>query len=86
MHEKFYYIVGVSLIVLLVLVVYVGSRVQNLELALINIDSRLSAIEQAIDGSSATSYDDTLYGGSYDASVYDAFDPYADYAPDYYTY
>ena len=45
MKERLYYIVGVSLLVLLVLVVYVGSRVQDVEIGLVNVDSRLSAIE-----------------------------------------
>lgn len=79
MQEKFYYIVGVSLLILLVLVVYVGNRVQNLEMALMNVDSRLVSIEQALGASNVTSYD----GGSandYNASVYDS------YPADYYDY
>lgn len=71
--DKFYYIVGVSLLVLLVLVVYVGSRAQNLEVGLANVDARLSVIESRLNiTANAAYYDD----GSeiYNASVYDAFD------------
>lgn len=72
MKDKFYYIVGVSLLVLLILVVYVGSRVQNVELGLANVDARLASIESALGVSGSTSY----YGGdSYGADVYDAFYP-----------
>ena len=69
--EKFYYIVGVSLLVLLVLVVYVGSRAQNLELGLVNVDARLSVIESQLNitDSSAYYYDDS--SDAYGASVYD---------------
>jgi hypothetical protein len=84
MKEKFYYIVGVSLLVLLVLIVYVGSRVQNIELGLMNADNRLTAIEAQLGISNVTSY----YGetpAEYGASAYDAF--YADGTPvDYYEY
>ncbi len=72
MQEKFYYIVGVSLVVLLVLVVYVGSRVQNLELGLMNVDSRLSAIESQLGIVNKTSYDSGAFSNDqYGASVYD---------------
>ena len=70
--EKFYYIVGVSLLVLLVLVVYVGSRAQNLELGLVNVDARLSVIESQLnitDSSAYYYYDDS--SDAYGASVYD---------------
>ena len=89
--DKFYYIVGVSLLVLLVLVVYVGSRAQNLELGLANVDARLSVIESQLDIVSSAAY----YGdesGMYDASVYDTVGGYVypedggEYAPyDYVT-
>lgn len=70
MKDKFNYIVGISLLVLLILVVYVGSRVQNVELGLANVDSRLQTIEEALGVSGSTSY----YGdGSYNADVYDSF-------------
>lgn len=73
--DKFYYIVGVSLLVLLVLVVYVGSRAQNLELGLVNVDARLSVIESQLNitDSSAYYYDDgsDMYGDAYSSSVYD---------------
>ena len=85
--EKFYYIVGVSLLVLLVLVVYVGSRAQNLELGLANVDARLSVIESQLNitDSSAYYYDDgsdaytssvydTLGGSYYDESQYVPYD------------
>lgn len=69
MKDKFYYIVGISLLVLLILVVYVGSRVQNVELGLADVDSRLEAIERALGVSGSTSY----YGDdSYNADVYDS--------------
>ena len=92
MKEMLYYIVGVSLLVLLVLVVYVGSRVQTVEMGLSNVDSRLSAIEAqfnmaadtmgyydpSIDDLYGASAYDTLMGGSYgDGSEY--YVPY-DYA------
>ena len=70
--EKFYYIVGVSLLVLLVLVVYVGSRAQNLELGLANVDARLSFIESQLNITESAAY----YGDesdAYSASAYDAF-------------
>lgn len=70
MKDKFYYIVGISLLVLLILVVYVGSRVQNVELGLANVDSRLETIERALGVSGSTSY---YGGGSYNADVYDSF-------------
>jgi hypothetical protein len=71
--DKFYYIVGVSLLVLLVLVVYVGSRAQNLELGLVNVDARLSVIESQLNiVNSAAYYGEE--GDMYNASVYDAFD------------
>ncbi len=92
--DKFYYIVGVSLLVLLVLVVYVGSRAQNLELGLANVDARLSVIESQLNiAVSAAYYDDA--DGTYDASVYDTVGGYdaapaadgSEYAPyDYYDY
>lgn len=84
MQEKFYYIVGVSLVVLLVLVVYVGSRVQNLELGLMGIDGRLSAVESRLGISDSTSYDSASSDGQYGASIYDSFggDAY-DYPYDY---
>ena len=82
MKDRLYYIVGVSLLVLLVLVVYVGSRVENVEMGLAIVDSRLSLIEAKLDmGADMTGYyvpsadgysasaDD--YGAS--ASAYDAF-------------
>lgn len=70
--DKFYYIVGVSLLVLLVLVVYIGSRAQNLELGLANVDARLSAIESELGIAESAAY----YGSEsdpYSASVYDAW-------------
>ncbi len=85
MQEKFYYIVGVSLLILLVLVVYVGNRVQNLEMAIMNVDSRLAAIEQAFGASSSTSYDANFSNNNYNASVYDSFDT-AQSGYDYYDY
>ncbi len=76
--DKFYYIVGVSILVLLVLVVYVGSRTQNAELGLANVDARLSVIESQLNiAVSAAQYGGE--DGSNDASVYEAFDPYYDY-------
>lgn len=70
MKDKFYYIVGISLLVLLILVVYVGSRVQNVELGLANVGSRLENLERALGVSGSTSY----YGNnSYGADVYDSF-------------
>lgn len=84
--DKFYYIVGVSLLVLLVLVVYVGSRAQNLELGLVNVDARLSVIESQLNiaQSAAYSTDPNQYG----ASVYDTMgdgtvpaDDGSEYAP-----
>lgn len=91
MKERLYYIVGVSLLVLLVLVVYVGSRVQTVEMGLANVDSRLSAIEAqfnmaadtmgyyepSVDDLYGASAYDTLMGGSSDGSEY--YVPY-DYA------
>ena len=67
--DKFYYIVGVSLLVLLILVVYVGSRTQNAELGLANVDARLSVIESQLNIVNSAAY----YGdpSQYDASVYD---------------
>lgn len=84
--EKFYYIVGVSLLVLLVLVVYVGSRAQELELGLINVDARLSVIESQLNitenaayyGDESDEYGasvyDTLSGSQYDESQYVPYD------------
>lgn len=74
--DKFYYIVGVSLLVLLILVVYVGSRAQNLELGLVNVDARLSVIESQLNITDNATFDDGsgVYGDAYSASVYDAFD------------
>ena len=74
--DKFYYIVGVSLLVLLVLVVYLGSRAQNLELGLANVDARLSVIESQLNITNSAAY----YGddGAYDASVYDTLGGYAE--------
>ena len=71
--DKFYYIVGVSLLVLLVLVVYVGSRAQNLELGLANVDARLSVIESQLNITNEAAYYDD---GTYSASVYDALGGY----------
>lgn len=70
--DKFYYIVGVSLLVLLVLVVYVGSRAQNLELGLTNVDARLSVIESQLNITDGAAYYGDE-GDAYGASVYDAF-------------
>jgi len=70
--EKFYYIVGVSLLVLSVLLVYVGSMAQNLELGLANVDARLSVIESQLNIAQSAAY----YGyevDPYSASVYDTF-------------
>ncbi len=75
--EKFYYIVGVSLLALLVLVVYVGSKAQNLELGLDNVSARLSLIESQLGVTdNAAYYGDEIdpYGDMYSASAYDAFD------------
>ncbi len=69
--DKFYYIVGVSLLVLLVLVVYVGSRAQNLELGLANVDARLSVIESQLNIAQSAAYQ-ADQDGQYGASVYDA--------------
>ncbi len=75
--DKFYYIVGVSLLVLLVLVVYVGSRAQSLELGLVNVDARLSVIESQLDIVNSAAYGDGE--DAYSASVYDTFgDSYYD--------
>lgn len=93
-ETKFYYIVGAALIVLLVLVVYVGSKVQNLELAVGDLDDRLSGVESAIGLTAETSYGgddqysanvyDSAYGGGYDYNP-DYYDPgYYEYPPDYY--
>jgi len=79
MKDKFYYIVGVSLLVLLILVVYVGSRVQNVELGLANVDSRFQIIERALGVSGSTIYDSGSASGQYGAGVYDAFDTGYDY-------
>ena len=84
--DKFYYIVGVSLLVLLILVVYVGSRTQNTELGLLNVDARLSVIESQLNSAaSAAYYNDP---SQYDASVYDTlggggewYDDGGEYAP-----
>ena len=79
--DKFYYIVGVSLLVLLVLVVYVGSRAQNLELGLANVDARLSVIESQLNIAQSAAYQ-ANQGGQYDASVYDTLGGSSDeYAP-----
>lgn len=75
--DKFYYIVGVSLLVLLVLVVYVGSRAQNVELGLANVDARLGFIESQLNIAQSAAY----YGdadGVYDASVYETVGGYYD--------
>ncbi len=94
MKDRLYYIVGVSLLVLLVLVVYVGSRVQNVEIGLMDLDNRVSAIEAQFDVANTTGYYDQA-ADQYSASVYDTFtgDYFADdeddqsyYDPyDYYT-
>ena len=88
MKERLYYIVGVSLLVLLVLVVYVGSRVQNVEVGLTNVDSRLSVIEAQLNLANTTGYSDvsadeygasaydTLYGGAMDGSADTYYVPY----------
>ena len=84
--DKFYYIVGVSLLVLLVLVVYVGSRAQNLELGLANVDARLSVIESQLNITNEAAY----YGdgsNAYSASVDETLGSYwypeddGEYAP-----
>lgn len=72
--DKFYYIVGVSLLVLLVLIVYVGSGMQNVERGLMNVDNRLSAIESQLGVTDEAAYDG--YENPYSASVYDAFSSY----------
>ncbi len=86
MKEKLYYIVGVSLLVLLVLVVYVGSRVENVEMGLAIVDSRLAVIETQLGlGAEATSYYADPSADEYDmsASAYDAFmGSDASYAPE----
>lgn len=71
MKEKLYYIVGVSLLVLLVLIVYVGSRVQNVELGLATIDARLGAIESQFGLDGAMGYYEPA-ADQYGASAYDA--------------
>ena len=71
MKERLYYIVGVSLLVLLVLVVYVGSRVQNVEVGLASLDSRLSTIEAQLDLANTTGYYDPSSADQYGASAYD---------------
>ena len=73
MKEKLYYIVGVSLLVLLVLVVYVGSRVQNAELGLASVDARLSAVESQLGIGAQTGYYQPASADTYGASAYDAF-------------
>lgn len=86
--DKFYYIVGVSLLVLLVLVVYVGSRAQNVELGLANVDARLGVIESQLNIAASTAY----YGdpSQYDASVYDtlgdSYDAFTDDGSEYAPY
>jgi hypothetical protein len=78
--DKFYYIVGVSLLVLLVLVVYVGSGIQSLELGLANVDARLSIIESQLNIAASAAYEADS-SGEYSASIYDAFgaDQYVPY-------
>ncbi len=83
MKEKLYYIVGVSLLVLLVLVVYIGSRVQNVELGLAIVDARLGAVESQLGFEDQMGYYDPYAGDTYGASVYDAFDG-AEYGDTYY--
>ena len=79
--DKFYYIVGVSLLVLLILVVYVGSRAQNLELGLMNVDARLSVIESQLNIAASAAYQ-ADQDGQYSASVYDTLGGSSDqYAP-----
>ena len=82
MKERLYYIVGVSLLVLLVLVVYVGSRVQNVEVGLTNVDSRLSAIEAQLNLSNTTGYYDDGSADQYGASAYDTLSGDYGYAAD----
>ncbi len=73
MKERLYYIVGVPLLVLLVLVVYVGSRVENVEMGLAILDSRLALVETKLDMAANTTgyYADPAATDPYGASAYD---------------
>ena len=80
-ENKFNYIVGVLLIVLLVVVVYVGGKVNMIEDDLMVLSDRVDAIEAVTLGYDYGLTDEELgyYGDEdYTASVYDSYDEYLD--------
>ena len=82
-ENKFNYIVGVLLIVLLVVVVYVGGKVNMLEDDLLSLSDRVDAIEAVTLGYDYDADEELGYYGDedYTASVYDSVDDeYYDYA------
>lgn len=82
-ENKFNYIVGVLLIVLLVVVVYVGGKVNMLEDDLIALSDRVDAIEAVTLGYDYGVDEELGYYGDedYTASVYDSvYDEYYDYS------
>ncbi|MEK7114835.1 MAG: hypothetical protein AAB847_00535 [Patescibacteria group bacterium] len=82
-ENKFNYIVGVLLIVLLVVVVYVGGKVNMLEDDLLSLSDRVDAIEAVTLGYDYDADEELGYYGDedYTASVYDSVgDEYYDYA------
>ncbi len=74
-ENKFNYIVGVLLIVLLVVVVYVGGKVNMLEDDVASLSNRVDAIKAVTLGNGSVADDNLGYDNSGDntASVYDSY-------------
>ncbi len=85
-ENKFNYILGVGLVVLLVLVVYLGGRVKNLEGDLADLSSRVDDLELTSITPDLFSEEPSLDFGSEElqGSAYNALDDY--YYNDYYAY
>ena len=88
MNEKFNYIVGVALVVILVLVVYLGGRVKTLEDSMGVVATEVQKIEDSLGlTSDYSSYDESAaidgltsdVSSSFDDYYTDAVDPYYDY-------
>lgn len=85
-ENKFNYILGVGLVVLLVLVVYLGGRVKNLESDVVDLSGRVDGLELSSLSPDFLSEEPSFDIGSEDlqGSAYNALDDY--YYGDYYSY
>lgn len=91
-ENKFNYVVGIALVVLLVLVVYLGGRVKTIESSVDDLYGRVSDVESFLDVTTSPAAQELLAPeeelsmeedlGAYSLGAFD--DYYGGYADDYY--